>query len=76
MTFNDHVTYGKEDPSLWQYGVSAIIGAWSIWATLAVMPNAFLALEWADWDYVMETGKIILQGEASTLLRNDQLGRD
>jgi len=38
---------------------------------LLVEQNAFLALSMADWGYVLEVGKIVLQGNAKELLEND-----
>jgi len=38
---------------------------------LLVEQNAFLALNMADWGYVLEVGKIVLQGRAEELLKND-----
>ena len=40
---------------------------------LLVEQNARWALEVAAWGYVLETGKIILDGRALTLLKNDQV---
>jgi branched-chain amino acid transport system ATP-binding protein len=36
-----------------------------------VEQNAFIALNMADWAYVLEVGRISLQGKARELLQND-----
>ena len=38
---------------------------------LLVEQNAFLALNLADWGYVLEVGKIVLHGKTSELMQND-----
>ena len=38
---------------------------------LLVEQNAFLALHMADWGYVLEVGKIVLEGRAEELLENE-----
>jgi branched-chain amino acid transport system ATP-binding protein len=38
---------------------------------LLVEQNAFLALSMADWAYVLEVGKIVLEGKPNELLQND-----
>jgi len=40
---------------------------------LLVEQNAFLALHIADYAYVIETGQIVLEGEAASLLNNEQV---
>ena len=40
---------------------------------LLVEQNAFLALQIADYGYVIETGEIVLEGEAQSLLNNEQV---
>jgi branched-chain amino acid transport system ATP-binding protein len=40
---------------------------------LLVEQNAFLALQIADYGYVIETGEIVLEGEAKSLLDNEQV---
>ena len=40
---------------------------------LLVEQNAAMALEVADHAYVMETGRIMLQGEAATLRENPEV---
>ena len=40
---------------------------------LLIEQNAFMALGIADKAYVMETGKIVLSGEASELARNERV---
>jgi len=40
---------------------------------LLVEQNAFLALQIADYGYVIETGEIVLHGNAQDLLSNDQV---
>jgi branched-chain amino acid transport system ATP-binding protein len=40
-----------------------------------VEQNAYLALRMADRAYVMETGRIVLEGPAATLLENDSVRR-
>jgi branched-chain amino acid transport system ATP-binding protein len=40
---------------------------------LLVEQNAAMALEVADYAYVMETGRIMLQGEAATLRENPEV---
>lgn len=40
---------------------------------LLVEQNAQMALKTADKGYVLETGKIVLQDNASTLLENDDV---
>jgi branched-chain amino acid transport system ATP-binding protein len=42
---------------------------------LMVEQNAYLALRMADRAYVMETGRIVLEGPAATLLENDSVRR-
>jgi branched-chain amino acid transport system ATP-binding protein len=42
---------------------------------LMVEQNAYLALRMADRGYVMETGRIVLEGPAAELLRNDHVRR-
>jgi branched-chain amino acid transport system ATP-binding protein len=42
---------------------------------LMVEQNAYLALRMADRGYVMETGRIVLQGPAATLLADDHVRR-
>ena len=42
-------------------------------AVLLVEQNAFLALQIADYGYVIETGEIVLQGLGSELLANPQV---
>jgi branched-chain amino acid transport system ATP-binding protein len=42
---------------------------------LLVEQNAELALGLADHGYVLETGRIALQGEAAALLQNDEVRR-
>ncbi len=42
---------------------------------LLVEQNAFLALEMADQAYVLETGKVVLQGTGRELLANDMVRR-
>ena len=42
-------------------------------AVLLVEQNAFLALQIADYGYVMETGEIVLEGAAEGLLENEQV---
>jgi len=42
---------------------------------LLVEQNAFLALSMADWGYVLESGKIVLDGQAKGLLENDFVRR-
>ena len=40
---------------------------------LLVEQNAFLALQIADYGYVLETGKIVLEGPASELMQNEKV---
>ncbi len=40
-----------------------------------VEQNAYLALRMADRAYVMETGRIVLEGPAAALLTNDHVRR-
>jgi len=40
---------------------------------LLVEQNAFLALQIADYGYVIETGEIVLEGNAQSLLSNEQV---
>ena len=40
---------------------------------LLVEQNAFLALQIADYGYVIETGEIVLEGKAQSLLSNEQV---
>ena len=40
---------------------------------LLVEQNAFLALQIADYGYVIETGEIVLEGKAESLLSNEQV---
>jgi branched-chain amino acid transport system ATP-binding protein len=42
-------------------------------AVLLVEQNAFLALQIADYGYVIETGQIVFQGKAQDLLTNDRV---
>ncbi|MGI9413683.1 MAG: ABC transporter ATP-binding protein [Hyphomicrobiales bacterium] len=42
-------------------------------AVLLVEQNAFMALQAADYGYVMETGEIVLEGSGDELLQNDQV---
>ncbi len=42
---------------------------------LLVEQNAYLALRMADRGYVMETGRIVLEGRAADLLGNDHVRR-
>jgi branched-chain amino acid transport system ATP-binding protein len=42
-------------------------------AVLLVEQNAFLALQIADYGYVIETGEIVLQGSGEELLANPQV---
>ena len=42
-------------------------------AVLLVEQNAFMALQIADYGYVIETGEIVLQGKGSELLENPQV---
>jgi branched-chain amino acid transport system ATP-binding protein len=42
---------------------------------LLVEQNAKAALKLADRGYVLETGKVVLQGEASLLLENTEVKR-
>ena len=42
---------------------------------LLVEQNAFMALQIADWGYVMETGEIVLEGTGQALLENDEVQR-
>jgi branched-chain amino acid transport system ATP-binding protein len=42
---------------------------------LMVEQNAYLALRMADRAYVMETGRVVLEGLARDLLDNDQVRR-
>jgi len=42
---------------------------------LMVEQNAYLALRMADRAYVMETGRVVLEGAARDLLDNDQVRR-
>ena len=42
---------------------------------LLVEQNAQMALSAADRAYVLETGRIVMQGEARTLLEDDQVRR-
>jgi len=42
---------------------------------LLVEQNAHLALETADWAYVLETGRIVRQGEADRLLGDEAVRR-
>lgn len=42
-------------------------------AVLLVEQNAFLALQIADYGYVMETGEIVLEGEGASLLDNPKV---
>lgn len=40
---------------------------------ILVEQNAFMALSIADYAYVLETGKVVLSGKASELLKNDNV---
>ena len=40
---------------------------------LLVEQNAFLSLQIADYGYVIETGEIVLEGKAQSLLGNEQV---
>ena len=40
---------------------------------LLVEQNAKMALKIADYAYVLETGRIVLEGKASELLKNDDI---
>ncbi|MGI6783648.1 MAG: ABC transporter ATP-binding protein [Aminivibrio sp.] len=42
---------------------------------ILVEQNAFIGLSLADYAYVLETGRIILSGKASDLMRNDEVRR-
>ena len=42
-------------------------------AVLLVEQNAFLALQIADYGYVIETGEIVLEGPGAELLANPQV---
>ncbi len=42
-------------------------------SVLLVEQNAFMALQIADYGYVMETGEIVLQGDAKKLLEDDSV---
>jgi branched-chain amino acid transport system ATP-binding protein len=42
-------------------------------AVLLVEQNAFLALQIADYGYVIETGEIVLQGSGEELMANPQV---
>jgi branched-chain amino acid transport system ATP-binding protein len=42
-------------------------------AVLLVEQNAFLALQIADYGYVIETGEIVLEGPGQDLLVNDKV---
>ena len=42
---------------------------------LMVEQNAYLALQMADRGYVMETGRIVLAGDARDLMTNDHVRR-
>ncbi len=42
-------------------------------AVLLVEQNAFMALQVADYGYVMETGEIVLEGDADDLLADDKV---
>ncbi len=42
---------------------------------LMVEQNAYLALRMADRAYVMETGRIVLEGPGAALLANDHVRR-
>jgi branched-chain amino acid transport system ATP-binding protein len=42
---------------------------------LMVEQNAYLALRMADRGYVMETGRMVLEGAAATLLENEHVRR-
>jgi branched-chain amino acid transport system ATP-binding protein len=42
---------------------------------ILVEQNAFMALSIADYAYVLETGRIVLSGKASDLLKNDEVRR-
>jgi len=44
-------------------------------AMLVVEQNANMALSIADRGYVLSTGRIVLEGKAAELLRNDDLRR-
>ncbi len=42
---------------------------------ILVEQNAFMALSIADYAYVLETGRIVLSGKASDLMKNDDVRR-
>ena len=42
-------------------------------AVLLVEQNAFLALQIADYGYVIETGEIVLEGSGEELMANPQV---
>ena len=42
-------------------------------SVLLVEQNAFMALQIADYGYVMETGQIVLEGPAKKLLDDDSV---
>lgn len=42
-------------------------------AVLLVEQNAFLALQIADYGYVIETGEIVLEGSGEVLMANPQV---
>src|SRR5262249_50190880 len=44
-------------------------------AVLMVEQNAYLALRMADRGYVMETGRMVLEGAAAALLENEHVRR-
>jgi branched-chain amino acid transport system ATP-binding protein len=42
-------------------------------AVLLVEQNAFMALALADYGYVLETGKVVLEGKGEELLKNVEI---
>jgi branched-chain amino acid transport system ATP-binding protein len=44
-------------------------------AVLLVEQNAFMALRTATYAYVLQTGRVVLEGKAEDLLRDEQMMR-